>query len=176
MKIRTSQLTIDAMLAAMCAVLGYVALDAGQFKITFESLPVLFAALMYGPVDGMLVGGIGTFIYQFLRYGFSATTALWILPYIVCGLVAGLYSKHFTFNNNRKQLLFIVVLSELLIFVFNTLAIYVDSKVYGYYSYAYVWGAIGLRFVIAVIKSVIFGLVTPGILKRMSRITHNGGR
>ena len=174
MKIKTSQLTIDAMLAAMCAVLGYVALDMGQFKITFESLPVLFAALMYGPVDGMLVGGIGTFLYQVLRYGFSATTALWILPYIVCGLAAGLYAKHFQFNNDKKQLMFIVVVSELLIFVFNTLAIYVDSKIYGYYSYAYVWGAIGLRLVIAIIKSVVFGAVTPLVLKKMSRITHNG--
>ena len=38
---KTKQLTLDAMLAAMCAVLGYVALDMGNIKITFESLPIL---------------------------------------------------------------------------------------------------------------------------------------
>ena len=174
MKIKTHQLTIDAMLAAMCAVLGYVALDMGRFKVTFESLPVLFAALMYGPLDGMLVGGVGTFLYQVLRYGFSATTALWILPYVICGLCAGLYARHYQFNNTPRQLMFIVVVSELLIFVFNTLAIYVDSKIYGYYSFAYVWGSVALRLIIALVKSVAFGLIVPVILKKMSRLTHNG--
>ena len=68
---KTVRLTTNAMMAAMCAVLGYVALDLGNIKITFESLPVLLAALMFGPVDGMLVGGIGLFIAYF---GSSAGT------------------------------------------------------------------------------------------------------
>ena len=55
---KTKQLTLDAMLAAMCAVLGYVALDMGNIKITFESLPILLGAMLFGPVDGMLIGGI----------------------------------------------------------------------------------------------------------------------
>ena len=63
----TTQLTINAMLAALCAVLGYVSLEMGNFKLTFESVPVLMAALMYGSVSGALVGGVGTFIYQILR-------------------------------------------------------------------------------------------------------------
>ena len=48
---KTKQLTLDAMLAAMCAVLGYVALDMGSIKITFESLPILLGAMLFGPVD-----------------------------------------------------------------------------------------------------------------------------
>ena len=38
---KTRQLTLDAMLCALCAVLGYVALDLGSVKLTFESLPIL---------------------------------------------------------------------------------------------------------------------------------------
>ena len=56
------------MLCAMCAVLGYVALDLGSIKLTFESLPVLLGALLFGPVDGMFIGGIGTLLYQLVRY------------------------------------------------------------------------------------------------------------
>ena len=48
-KFTTKQLTLDAMLAAMCAVLGYLAIDTGTVKVTFESVPVLIAALMFGP-------------------------------------------------------------------------------------------------------------------------------
>ena len=54
----TKKLTINAMMAAMCAVLGYLALDMGSLKITFESLPVLISAFLFGPLDGMIVGGL----------------------------------------------------------------------------------------------------------------------
>ena len=63
MKNHTTQLTLNAMLAAVCAVLGYLALDLFTLKVTFESFPVLLAGLMFGPVNGALVGLIGTFIY-----------------------------------------------------------------------------------------------------------------
>ena len=58
----TRQLTINAMMAAMCAVLGYIALDMGNLKVTFESLPILISDLLFGPVDGMIVGGMGTLV------------------------------------------------------------------------------------------------------------------
>ena len=164
----------DAMLAAVCAVLGYVALDLGTVKITFESLPVIFAALMFGPADGMLVGGVGTFIYQILRYGFSPTTALWILPYVISGFVTGFYAKKHNFTNSVKEIRLIIITAELIILVFNTLAIYVDSKVFGYYSVPYVWGKIGIRLVICVVKSVAFGAFTPQLLIRLSKFTGNG--
>ena len=60
MKIK--QLALDSMLAAMCAILGYLALDLGSLKFTFESLPVLLGALLFGPIDGMLIGGVGTLL------------------------------------------------------------------------------------------------------------------
>lgn len=171
---KTIRLTVNSMLAALCAVLGYVSLDFGNLKITFESLPVIMAALMYGPLSGAAVGGVGTLIYQILRYGISMTTLLWILPYVAAGLVAGTFAKRANFNNSNIQIMFIVTLCELLIFVINTFVIYIDSILYGYYSAAYVFGAIGLRLIICVAKSAVFGAIMPGILKKMSRITHNG--
>ena len=170
---KTIRLTTNGMMAAMCAVLGYVALDMGNLKITFESLPVLLSAFMFGPVDGMLVGGIGTLIYQLLRYGVSATTLLWMLPYIVCGFVVGIVAKKSSFSNTRGEILVTVILAELLIMVLNTAAIYVDSKIYGYYSAAYVFGSIFVRLVIALLKGIVFGSVIPVILRYMSRYTRN---
>ena len=57
-KITTLQLSIDAMLCAICAVLGYLAIDLTSIKVTFEELPILVAALVFGPVDGVMVGAI----------------------------------------------------------------------------------------------------------------------
>lgn len=164
-KLTTKRMVIDAMLAAVCAVLGYVAIDAGSFKITFESLPVIFGALLLGPLDGLAIGGIGTFIYQILRYGFSPTTILWMFPYMVCGVLAGLYSKKHGFNCTKKQIWFIVIISEVLILILNTGVMYIDSIIFGYYSAAYIFGNTVVRVVVCLAKAVVFSLIIPLLLK-----------
>lgn len=158
-------MTRVAMLSAVCAVLGYVALDLGNIKITFESLPVLLAGFMFGPADGMLVGGIGTFIYQILRYGFSATTFLWILPYVICGLIVGTLGRTRNGDIDSRRVMLTVIIAEVLILIINTGVIYIDSIIYGYYSAAYVFGSLAIRIVICIIKSVVFGLVMPMLIK-----------
>ena len=46
-KTKTRQLALNAVLAAMCAALGYLSLDFGNLKITFESVPILIGALLF---------------------------------------------------------------------------------------------------------------------------------
>lgn len=162
--IKTKQLAIDAMLAAMCAVLGYLAIDVIRLKITFESVPVLIGALLFGPVDGAMIGLIGTLIYQLLRYGVSATTALWIAPYVLCGLVVGAYARFRRFTLSRSQTLMIVVLAELMVTALNTGVIYVDSRIYGYYHPALITGSLALRLAICVGKAVAYALALPPLL------------
>lgn len=170
MKITTKQLAIDAMLAAMCAVLGYVAIDTWAIKITFESLPVLLGAMLFGPLDGLLIGGVGTGIYQLLRYGVSATTVLWMLPYMLCGLVAGLAAKKLRFNVSRVQMIVIVVISELIVTVLNTAVLYVDAKMYGWYYPGLISANLVLRLVICVVKAVVFALVLPMLVDAVKKI------
>lgn len=166
---KTRQLSINAMLAAMCAVLGYLAIDVGNLKLTFESLPILIAALLFGPIDGMAVGGIGTLVYQLLRYGVSATTLLWMLPYVVCGFIVGAYAKKKGFMLTTRQTIVLVVLNELLITALNTGLLYVDSLIYGYYSAVFVFGTLIPRLVICVAKATVFALVLPALVKAVRR-------
>lgn len=166
---KTRQLTTDAMLCALCAVLGYVALDLGNIKLTFESLPVLLGGLLFGPLDGMLIGGVGTLLYQLLRYGLSATTLLWIVPYVICGLVAGAWARVNRYHLERAQTVLLVVSAELLITGLNTIPIYVDSKLYGYYFPGIILGALALRLAISVGRGVAFGLILPGLVGAIRR-------
>ena len=168
---KTKRIAIDGIMAALYVVLGYLSVDLGMVKISIEELPVILAGLMMGPADGMIVGGLGTFICQVIRYGFSATTVLWMLPYIACGLICGLFAKKNNYYNTNRQLWVIIIIAGLTVFVLNTLAIYVDSKIYGYYSPAYVWGALGLRLLVFAVKTVVFGLLILPILKAMAKIT-----
>ena len=170
MKITTKQLAMDAMLAAMCAVLGYLAVDTGPIKVTFETLPILLGALLFGPADGALIGIIGTGIYQLLRYGVSATTLLWMLPYALCGFLVGLYAKKNNFSLSAKQTMFIVVVNEILITLLNTGVIYLDSKIYAYWFPGYISASLVVRFVICIVKAVAFSAVLPVLIRAVNRV------
>ena len=148
------------MLAAMCAVLGYLSVDLGNLKITFESLPVLVAAFLLGPADGLIVGCIGTLIYQILRYGLTATTALWMLPYMLCGLLVGLYAKKKRFRLSKKEVAWAVGIAELMILLLNTAVMAVDS----------------IRLLICAAKSVAFALILPGILQTIRKYLFRGNQ
>ena len=165
----TKRLAVNAMMAAMCAVLGFIALDLGNIKITFETLPIHIGALLFGPVDGMAVGAIGTLIYQLLKYGVSVTTVLWMLPYIICGLVVGLWAKKRSFSVGDKEMIVLIVLSELMITALNTGVMYIDSKIYGYYSFAYIFGSLLVSIIVCVVKAVAYGFVLPPLLKTICK-------
>ena len=163
------QLTLDAMLAAMCAVLGYLSLDFGNVKVTFESVPVLLAALLFGAADGMAVGGIGTLLYQLLRYGVSATTALWVAPYVLAGALVGLYARRRGFVLEPRQLVCAVGGAEALITLLNTGALYVDSRLYGYYYPGIILGALALRLVLCLARAAVYSAVLPLLLRPIRR-------
>ncbi len=172
---RTRRLALTGMLAALCAVLGYVSLDLGNLKFTFESLPILLGALLFGPLDGFAVGAVGTLIYQLLRYGISATTLLWIAPYALCGLLAGLWARARSFCMGRAAVLALVISNELLITLLNTGVMYLDSKIYGYYSFAYIFGSFFLRIGICVVKAAAFGVLLPVLLPPLRRALRRPG-
>ncbi len=163
-----ARLAANAMLAAMCTVLGGAALRlGGNLEFTFESVPVHLAALLFGPIDGAIVGFIGTFIYQVLLsgYGITVTTPLWILPYVVCGLVVGFCTNRINPLERRTRTIGAIVMGELLITLLNTLALYVDSVVFSYYSAAFVFGTLAIRLAVCVAKAVVYGALFPSLLK-----------
>ena len=170
---KTRRLAVDAMLAAMCAVLGALSIDLGNLKITFEGFPVLLGALLFGPLDGLAIGGIGTLVYQLLRYGVSVTTPLWILPYMLAGLLVGLIANGEK-ELSLKRLALAVFSSSLLIFLLNTLVLYLDSKIYGYYSPVYIFGSFLPRLVICLGKAAAYTAVLPELLRVSRRVLKDG--
>jgi len=170
-----ARIAYGALLSALVVVLGYYAIDLGNNKITLESLPVLLGALLFGPVDGMLIGGVGNFIYQILKYGFSVTTVLWILPHVIQGLLVGLYAKKRGFKLKRTECIVLIVLSELLTTILNTGVIAADALIYSYYSKAYVFGSLGVRLIVCVGKGMAYGVLMPEILKILRKIGVRSG-
>ena len=159
------RLAADAMFAAMVTVLGLVSISTGNLKITVEALPVFLGALLLGPVDGLAIGGVGTLLYQLLRFGVSATTALWIAPYVLLGLCVGAVSARHGYACTPRQLALLAVLGELGITVLNTGSLYLDSLIYGYYSPVFVFGTLPLRLAICAGKGIVLALLLPTLLR-----------
>ena len=159
------RLAADAMFAAMVTVLGLASISTGNLKITVEALPVFLGALLLGPVDGLAIGGVGTLLYQLLRFGVGATTALWIAPYVLLGLCVGAVSARHGYDCTPRQLALLAVLGELGITVLNTGSLYVDSLIYGYYSPVFVFGTLPLRLAICAGKGIVLALLLPTLLR-----------
>lgn len=176
--INVKQLVLDAMLAAMCAVLGFLAIDLQGIKITFEGFPVLVGALLFGPGDGLVIGAVGTFIYQMVRYGFTATTLLWVLPYALSGLFVGLYAKFHKFNYSKKQIFWLAIINEIIITIINTGSILADAKMYGWYYPGLIIKLLPFRLLICIGKGVLYGFVLPPLLVPLKKIveSHSGMR
>ena len=166
---KTKRLAVDAMLAAMFFVLSMFSINLPGMKITLDSLPILVAAALLGPLDGLAVGLVGSFLNQMITYGFTATTLLWILPAGLRGLLVGLYAKRRGFSMSLRQTIFITVTTALVVTALNTLLLYIDSWVYSY-SYVAALPTIVLRIIAGVITAVVFSLLLPSILSALRRI------
>lgn len=165
-----------AMLIAIYSVLSILTpVKLGNFKFTFEAFPILVASLLLGPGSGLIVGGVGSFIYQLLfsGYGITATTVLWIIPHAISGLIVGLYAKKKSFNLSFIQTVFITSISAVCVTSLNVVALYIDSKVYGYYSYAMVFGNILFKIIVGIILAIIYSLTVPKLIKLL-KVSYKG--
>lgn len=163
----TRRIATDAMLCAMFVCLSFLSINIGNaMKLSVDSLPILVGALLLGPLDGLAVGLIGSFLNQLLTYGLSVTTVLWILPAGLRGLIVGLYAQQHRFLLSRKQLVLITTVTALLVTVLNTMIMYLDSLIIGY-PFAATLPTVLLRIVSGILTALIFSLVLPPLLKAL---------
>ena len=178
MQSKTKKMAVSAMLAALYFALSMLAIPVGGLKLTFEHLPVIIAALMFGPVDALIVGALGELANQMMTYGITATTILWMTPAMFRGLSMGLCAKLLSGYVGTNAVIekklpvgFLVtcVISGLICSLLNTFTLYVDSKMYGYYSYAMVFGVLWIRLAASAVSSVVMAVVAKPLLAAMRK-------
>ena len=74
---------------------------------------------------------------------------------------------------SMKQTQFITVSTAIITTVLNTAVMYIDSKYYGYYTPAYVFGMLIPRFISGIIIAAIFGALLPHIVKPLRNFLIN---
>ena len=172
----TLRLCRVGVLAALYVPLAlFVGVSIGNVRLSFGSLPVVTAALLCGPVEGFLVAMIGEFFKQLLRYGVTATTGLYLIPPALRGLIVGaaalwLWRKRGETLEQRRILCCIVcILAAIVTTTGNTLVNWLDSVLYGYFSYAYVFGDALLRFGVGMLNAVVVATVAIPLVKLLRR-------
>ena len=155
----TRRLVLDAVLIALYIVLAFFKIQIGNIlRFNMASFAVVMCAVAFGPVDGLIVGFLGEFLAQILGpYGLTPTTVLWALPEAIRGGLLGLAYMAAS------------IVTGVLASLGNTFALYVDSKMYGYYSYYMVFGVLIIRLTIAVVLSSCFGLISRTVIAALKR-------
>lgn len=164
----TKRIVVDALLIALFYILSMLSVEIAGVKITFVSLPTVVCALLYGPVDACIVGFLGAFLEQMLKYGFTATTILWLLPAVIRGLIVGLgtvvlrksMSIEAITSTKKPYVYYIVCIAAgLVTSCANTLVFYLDSVIYHYYSFAMVFGVFWVRLATGALASFLTATV-----------------
>lgn len=167
---KTRKLTLSAILIALYTVLSLFSIDLRFIKISLSGLSSIIGGLVLGPECGLAIGGLGAFMEQLLKYGISATTIIWIIPPAVRGLMVGYYSMKKSFSLSIKEEGFITILSGIVLTVLNTVSMYLDSRIYGYYSFPTVFGMFFIRLLTGVITSFIYLLILPAVTRKLTKI------
>lgn len=166
----TRKLTLSSILIALYTVLSLFSLDLKLIKISFSGLASIIGGLVMGPLYGLAIGFLGAFMEQLLKYGIGATTILWIIPPAVRGFITGYYAMKKSFSLSIKEEGFITVLSGMILTILNTGSIYLDSKIYGYYTFPTVFGMFFIRLLTGVITSFIYLLILPAVTGKIKKI------
>ena len=169
-KLDTKQIVLYGVLAALFVILAFISVGTNDFKASFESLATLVAGITIGPVAGLLVGLVGEFVFQIIQYGIDATTVLWLIPYAVSGLVAGLIAKRFKFVLDVKKIALAVIWSELVLTVLNTPVNAIAAIIQGWGNWATILAVVPLRLAIMAVRMVVFIIIVPPLYKAVKKV------
>ncbi len=173
------RMAMDAILIAMYFALEKLEIQAGPLKITFSSLAIVLCAAVFRPIDAFLVGTLGELLSQLLGpYGLTPTTALWVLPHSVRGLMLGfglmairkwIAPEAPMGKKGQDWFLGLCLIASVVVSVLNTFTLYVDSKMFGYYSYALVFGALVARIGLGLVTSTLICFATIPVVKALRK-------
>lgn len=165
-KYDNKKIIIITMFTALFIVLSiFGTIDLYGVKLTLQNLPLFIVAILYGPYAGAFCGFMGMFINQLITYGISITTIFWVIPHTLAGLITGFIFENKIVKMDRNfKFAVTIILMQFLITILNTVALFIDSKLFGYYSAVTVFGTFMIRIMTSFIISVIYSLIIPNIV------------
>lgn len=164
-----------ALLTAMMILLKRtIAVETPYFKFNFASLPIVLAAMLFGPVEGAAVGLLGEFAAQVTGpYGLAPTTVLYVAPAAIRGIVVGFGALGCRRSGKRLEsrpvLCYIVcILGAIMTTAGNTVSIWLESQMYHTSFAAYLPG-LPVRFATGIATAVCITTVCIPLVHALRR-------
>lgn len=163
------KMTLLALNLALFIVLNYASFNLQFVKFSAKGLPVIFIAVIFGPIEGALLGGVGEFLCQLVSpYGLTPTTPLWIVPWIVMGLIVGLMFKQKDVKEHPILWIITVIVCCLAVTSINTLVIWIDGLVMQYDPKLTTINIV-IRFATSIASAILYMLVVPVLFEPLIR-------
>ena len=168
---KIKKMTLEAMFAAIYVVLSFMTIRLGNVSITLASLPIILMAVLFGPLPAAASCLIGEAILQFVMYGFSPTTPIWMFGPVLRPLFIGLMAK-LVGNIEKKPVIFLttIVIASILTTAGNTLALWLDSLIVGY-PYEFVVVETLIRLGVGVLTALLLGLAAMPCIRALRQPT-----
>ena len=142
---------------------------AGRIELPLSSLPLILAAVLFGPIWGGAVGLIGGFLSQaFSQYGLMVTTPIWIAPAVIQGIVMGVLFYCFKKRCDFQTLFFEILCSSIVLTFLNSVALYCDGLINHYTSTVFSV-TLAIRICFGIAASIIFAILTPPIVNTVKK-------
>lgn len=172
MKLNLKKMILIALYTAMMTVLSlYGTFSLYGVKITIQNLPLMLAAITLGAIPGALVGFIGMLLNQMLTYGFTATTLFWVLPQTIIGMFVGfIFEKKLIKQEASLKFFACIIISQIVLTLLNTISMYVDAVIFGYYNFMVVFGTFILRIMLSIITGIAYCVILPLFIKLVKKI------
>ena len=165
MRLKIYNIVYIGIFSTLFFILGTMSISAYNIKLTFQNLPLYVGAIILGPVNGMLIGGIGSFLVQLMFYSIMPTTIIWVLPHMIIGLITGLvFTKKIVDIDEIPKCWIVIILLNILLTILNTISLYLDSLINGYFS-PLIISALFFRILLSIIIGIIYCFIVPFIVK-----------
>lgn len=158
-------IALNAAIFVLLSYYGTIQLN-NNYKFTLQNLPIYLTAMIFGRLAGMYVGFIGMTIHQIIGFGFDVLNIIWVIPYVI---IAFIFGTIYNDNDNKYVFSIKIIIINLILTILNTIALYIHSKLYGYYSYQLVFSSLLIRFISSIITSIIYIIVLPYLYKLLNK-------
>lgn len=156
------KMTLLGLSLALFIALSFASVNLQFIKISMSGIPLIFISVVYGPLEGALLGLVGEFLCQLMTYGITPTTALWVLPAVVRGLIVGFMFKQKDVREHPILWILTIIVSCLAVTIINTFVIYLDAKIFEYPSQLTTI-TILIRFAGSIGSAIIYAIVVPAL-------------
>ena len=170
------RISIDGILVALFLVLSLLSIRLGFVEIGIKGSVAILAAVLISPIDGLIVGGLGEFLYQvfFSGYGLTPTTMLWVLPLALRPLFIGLFCRYFEkkgkdFVGFYPRYFIVFGAAALLISLLDTAILQLDGLIMGY-PVTFTWVQTGIRFLSGQATAIVVSFLIIPLFKALSVI------